>query len=541
MAADAPGDPGRGRRAPAEADQPRQGDVPGDRDDQGRGARLLRPRRRRPAPAPRRPSGDPGPLAARRRGPAVLREEPALGGAVVAAPGARSTTSPTRSCRGRRAHLPRQPQLPRAARPAVDRGRGRQRQNPNRLVIDLDPGKPAGLHECAQVALLRPRAAGRLGLELYPVTSGSKGMQLYAGLGGDLTSDEVRDLAQQLAQEMTKKHPDLVLWKMTKSLRPGKVFLDWSQNVAAKTTISPYSLRGRELPERRRAAHLGRGGARCGGARLPPAADVRRGARAGRARRRPPRRPALSRRGPRAGDPQPRHRPTTGPGATRVHDQDQPHSFRRATVRRVAGAVTRRGRRARRYGRPARGHRRRRGDRRRPPPPGRHGQRPGGAPVVDGGPLGGLPVGAGPLGPGRRPLSRAASTTSARPSSVPPRISASTTPTISKHLRNRVPKRFRAHFRGPSRRSPPWSGRLSPACGFAPIPWAPGAFDASGQGVDEAARRPRRSPARTARRRRLGLAPRGGPHVVDERVACPRPERATAGWKPSASGPATAR
>ena len=52
----------------------------------------------------------------------------------------------------------------------------------------------------------------------------------------------------QLAQEMTKRHPGLVLWKMTKSLRPGKVFLDWSQNIAAKTTISPYSLRGRELP-----------------------------------------------------------------------------------------------------------------------------------------------------------------------------------------------------------------------------------------------------------------------------------------------------
>ena len=87
-----------------------------------------------------------------------------------------------------------------------------------------------------------------LGLDLFPVTSGSKGMQLYASLGGDLTSDQVRDLAMQLAQEMTKKHPDLVLWKMTKSLRPGKIFLDWSQNVAAKTTISPYSLRGRELP-----------------------------------------------------------------------------------------------------------------------------------------------------------------------------------------------------------------------------------------------------------------------------------------------------
>ncbi|PRY58796.1 bifunctional non-homologous end joining protein LigD [Knoellia remsis] len=123
-----------------------------------------------------------------------------------------------------------------------------ERENPNRLVIDLDPGSPAGLKECAQVALLLRTRLDALGLELFPVTSGSKGMQLYASLGGDLTSDQVRDLAQQLAQEMTKKHPDLVLWRMTKSLRPGKVFLDWSQNVAAKTTISPYSLRGRELP-----------------------------------------------------------------------------------------------------------------------------------------------------------------------------------------------------------------------------------------------------------------------------------------------------
>lgn len=123
-----------------------------------------------------------------------------------------------------------------------------EQRNPDRLVIDLDPGSPAGLKECAQVALLLRERLGELGLELFPVTSGSKGMQLYASLGGDLTSDQVRDLAQQLAQEMTKKHPNLVLWKMTKSLRPGKIFLDWSQNVAAKTTISPYSLRGKELP-----------------------------------------------------------------------------------------------------------------------------------------------------------------------------------------------------------------------------------------------------------------------------------------------------
>jgi bifunctional non-homologous end joining protein LigD len=122
------------------------------------------------------------------------------------------------------------------------------RQHPDRLVIDLDPGAPAGLRECAQVALMVRERLEALGLDLYPVTSGSKGMQLYAALPGDLTSDQVRDLAQQLAQELTKKHPELIVWKMTKSLRPGKVFLDWSQNVAAKTTICPYSLRGRETP-----------------------------------------------------------------------------------------------------------------------------------------------------------------------------------------------------------------------------------------------------------------------------------------------------
>lgn len=123
-----------------------------------------------------------------------------------------------------------------------------ERVNPDRLVIDLDPGPPAGLHECAKAALIVRDRLEQLGLVLYPVTSGSKGMQLYAQLGGDLTSGQVRDLAQHLAQELTGAHPDLLLWKMTKTLRPGKVFLDWSQNVAAKTTISPYSMRGRDDP-----------------------------------------------------------------------------------------------------------------------------------------------------------------------------------------------------------------------------------------------------------------------------------------------------
>ena len=122
------------------------------------------------------------------------------------------------------------------------------RHHPDRLVIDLDPGTGAGLRECAQVAIMVRDRLSELGLDLFPVTSGSKGMQLYAALPGDLSSDQTRDLAQQLAQELTKKHPELVVWKMTKSLRPGKIFLDWSQNVAAKTTICPYSLRGKETP-----------------------------------------------------------------------------------------------------------------------------------------------------------------------------------------------------------------------------------------------------------------------------------------------------
>lgn len=122
------------------------------------------------------------------------------------------------------------------------------RANPDRLVIDLDPGKPAGLTECCIVALHVRDRLGELGMELFPVTSGSKGMQLYAALGGDLSSDAVRDLVAQLAQELTSRFPELIVWKMAKALRPGKIFLDWSQNVAAKTTVCPYSMRGTELP-----------------------------------------------------------------------------------------------------------------------------------------------------------------------------------------------------------------------------------------------------------------------------------------------------
>jgi len=124
---------------------------------------------------------------------------------------------------------------------------GRPR-NPDRLVIDLDPGSPAGLHECSQLALLVRERLQRMGLATVPVTSGSKGMQLYAAVPGEQDSDTIRDIARQIAQDLTRMRPELVVWKMTKSLRPGKVLLDWSQNVAAKTTITPYSLRGKDAP-----------------------------------------------------------------------------------------------------------------------------------------------------------------------------------------------------------------------------------------------------------------------------------------------------
>lgn len=118
----------------------------------------------------------------------------------------------------------------------------------DRLVIDLDPGEPAGLHECCVVALrVRDRLAEH-GLTAYPVTSGSKGLHLYATLPAPVPSEESTALAKQVAEELQREQPDLVTATMTKSRRTGKVFLDWSQNAGSKTTIAPYSLRGRERP-----------------------------------------------------------------------------------------------------------------------------------------------------------------------------------------------------------------------------------------------------------------------------------------------------
>jgi bifunctional non-homologous end joining protein LigD len=121
-------------------------------------------------------------------------------------------------------------------------------RNPNKMVIDLDPGEPAGLMECSQVALLVRERLAADGLDCLPVTSGSKGVHLYADVDGKRSSDEVREYAKGIAEELEQAHPKLVVSQMTKARRNGKVFLDWSQNSGSKTTICPYSMRGRELP-----------------------------------------------------------------------------------------------------------------------------------------------------------------------------------------------------------------------------------------------------------------------------------------------------
>lgn len=127
-------------------------------------------------------------------------------------------------------------------------GRNGRPRNADRLVIDLDPGEPAGLHECCQVALLVRDKLGERDLVGKPVLSGSKGLHLYADLPTRLPGEESTALAKEVADELSAEHPTLVTATMTKARRTGKVFLDWSQNASSKTTITPYSLRGRERP-----------------------------------------------------------------------------------------------------------------------------------------------------------------------------------------------------------------------------------------------------------------------------------------------------
>ena len=119
---------------------------------------------------------------------------------------------------------------------------------PDMVVFDLDPGEPATLVECCEVAqLLRPLLEAD-GLAPLAKTSGSKGLQLYARADAFSSSEQTSAYAKGLAQRLEKEHPSLVVHRMTKALRPGKVLVDWSQNSAAKTTVSVYSLRARARP-----------------------------------------------------------------------------------------------------------------------------------------------------------------------------------------------------------------------------------------------------------------------------------------------------
>lgn len=127
-------------------------------------------------------------------------------------------------------------------------GRNGRPRNADRIVIDLDPGEPATLHECCQVALMVREKLAERDLDARPVTSGSKGLHLYADLPRRLPGEESTALAREVAEELQAEHPRLVTATMTKARRSGKVFLDWSQNASSKTTITPYSLRGRDKP-----------------------------------------------------------------------------------------------------------------------------------------------------------------------------------------------------------------------------------------------------------------------------------------------------
>jgi bifunctional non-homologous end joining protein LigD len=121
-------------------------------------------------------------------------------------------------------------------------------ERPTMLVFDLDPGPPAGIVECCEVALVLRGLFSQLGLESVIKTSGSKGMQMYVPLNGPVTYEQTKPFARRIAELLEQRLPELVVSRMTKRLREGKVLVDWSQNDEHKTTVTVYSVRARERP-----------------------------------------------------------------------------------------------------------------------------------------------------------------------------------------------------------------------------------------------------------------------------------------------------
>ncbi|HWF17717.1 MAG TPA: ATP-dependent DNA ligase, partial [Verrucomicrobiae bacterium] len=126
--------------------------------------------------------------------------------------------------------------------------KGSDPDSPTMMVFDLDPGPPAGLIECARVACWLHSVLEKLGLQSFAKTSGSKGMQVYVPLNSGASYEETGSFAHALAEGLEQQNPELVVSKMNKSIRGGKVFVDWSQNSRHKTTVCAYSLRAREEP-----------------------------------------------------------------------------------------------------------------------------------------------------------------------------------------------------------------------------------------------------------------------------------------------------
>jgi bifunctional non-homologous end joining protein LigD len=121
-------------------------------------------------------------------------------------------------------------------------------EEPTVLAFDLDPGEPAGLVECCRVAQVLNGLFDQLGLQSFAKTSGSKGLQVYVPLNSGASYDQTKPLSRRIAELLEQRMPELVVSRMTKRLRPGKVLVDWSQNDAAKTTVTVYSVRARERP-----------------------------------------------------------------------------------------------------------------------------------------------------------------------------------------------------------------------------------------------------------------------------------------------------
>lgn len=119
---------------------------------------------------------------------------------------------------------------------------------PTTIVFDLDPGPPANIVQCARVGLWVREIFDHFGLQSFPKTSGSKGLQIYVPLNTNTSYQQTKSFAHAIARLIEQEHPDLVVSDMKKAVRTNKVFVDWSQNDQHKTTISIYSLRAREHP-----------------------------------------------------------------------------------------------------------------------------------------------------------------------------------------------------------------------------------------------------------------------------------------------------